>query len=802
MIKQVCISDARGPRFFTHADFPLAIGSQPGADIHINSGNETSTTAFLIIIVSRAFIDPEDKTAKILINSDQVTGQQEIQHDDILQIEDSIFHCEIIGDILSISLYDDQSHLVENNYSIATHGDLIEPIPLPSIPTDSQDNKTFKRLVLLLGLTFFVLLALIIAYVFTTKTLLIEVEPTPDAVALSGKIWPLKIKGRYLVQPGKYSLEVTKTGYYPLQKEINVTKHQSQSLTFTLNKKPGYLSITSQPDNGVLILINSHKYGPTPINDLELTAGTYSLEAHAERYQPYSTQLNIEGKENHQNLAITLLPNWADVSINSKPIDAEVWLNGVNKGTTPMNLDLLAGNYNLELRHPDYLPYTTDFAVVANEPLQLPTAELFSSPSHLVITSTPPKASVSIAGVEQGITPLTIRLIPNIQHSIILSKSGFRMNQQTVTLKPSEQQTLSAKLEAILGTVILNVEPKDSEIFINGKFVGSGTVRLSLPSATHRMEIRKSGYEVFERMITPTAASPQVLNVTLNRITSAANIDKPSLIRTHQGQELRLIVAGKFSMGAPRREQGQRSNETLHIVELQRPFYISTTEVTNAQFADFIPTHSSGTYKGNDLSIPHLPVAKVSWEEAARYCNWLSEKSGLEKVYQEQGGKIITVQPIPSGYRLPTETEWAWVARIQGDGSATQKYGWGDTFPPVQVLSNYADQSASNILDIVIDNYNDGFATAAPVGSFRANRFGIFDLDGNVAEWSHDYHSIYPSLSGEVFINPIGPATGSSHVIRGASWMRGDISNTRLSYRDRNNKKRVDVGFRIAKYID
>ncbi len=801
MIKQVCITDAGGPRFYTHADFPLAIGSHPGADIHITSDNLVTTTAFLIIIVNRTYIEPEDKTAKITINNEQVLGQQEIQHNDILQIEGSTFHCEHIGDTFSISLYDDQAHLVTNNHDAASHGELIEPISLSSATTSAQTNKKIARLLSILGLLVFAMLALVITYVFTAKTLLIEVEPTPDGIALSGKIWPLKVKGRYLVQPGNYLLEVIKSGYYPIQKEIKVTKYQSQSLSFTLQKKPGYLNISSVPKYGVQILINDQEHGVTPIEKLELAAGTYSLQAYAKRYQPYSTQLVIEGKEQSQNINIELLPNWAEVSINSKPAKAEVWLNGINKGITPLTLDLLAGNYNVELRHTDYLPYTKEFLVIANKPLALPLVELFKNPSHLVITSIPSKAIVSIAGIEQGITPLTVQLNPNIDHALTLTKPGYRAAQQTVTLKPGEQQTLSAKLEAILGTVMLNVDPQDSEVFINGKFVGSGTLKLSLPSNTQRLEIRKSGYEVYEKMITPTADSPQVINVMLNRITSATNIDKPSLIRTSQGQELKLIFGGKFSMGASRREQGRRSNETLHTVELQRPFYIGTTEVTNAQFAKFRATHSSGTYKSNDLSGPNLPVTNVNWEDAARYCNWLSEKDGLEKVYQEQNGALKAVHPVPSGYRLPTESEWEWVARMQSNGN-TQRYGWGNTFPPIQVTGNYADKSASGILDIVIDGYDDGFATAAPIGSYRANYFGIFDLGGNVAEWCHDYHSIYPSLSDEVFIDPVGPASGSNHVIRGASWKRGDISSTRLSYRDRDDKKRIDVGFRIAKYID
>ena len=276
-------------------------------------------------------------------------------------------------------------------------------------------------------------------------------------------------------------------------------------------------------------------------------------------------------------------------------------------------------------------------------------------------------------------------------------------------------------------------------------------------------------------------------------------------MRTSEGQELKLIFGGKFSMGAPRREQGRRSNETLHSVELVRPFYVSVHEITNQQFSAFRNSHDSGSYKSHDLSMDNLPVVNVSWEDAAMYCNWLSEKDGLNKVYREESGALVAKNPIPNGYRLLTESEWEWVARIQSSNSM-HRYEWGNSFPPTQVSGNYADQSAAELLDPVFPDYNDGFITAAPVGSFKANFFGIYDMGGNVAEWCHDYHSIYPSLSDEIFIDPTGPVIGQAidnkHVIRGASWMRGDLSSTRLSYRDRDNDTRIDVGFRIAKYID
>ncbi len=789
MINQVFIMDAHGPQFYTRADFPLALGSRPD-----------TTATILSLRAHRVYVEPEERTDNIRVNHRPVLKQMEIRHDDRLQIGDCTFHIEHIGDTFSLSLYDDPLHLAGQEPGIVPHGERIEPVAVP-VTAKKQSGKRRPRLFALAGVLVFSALVLVLIHVFTAKSLLIEIDPAPDRMTLHGKIWPLRVQGRYLVRPGNYVLEANKSGYSSLKREIRVTAQPSQAQAFTLVKKPGYLSVTSVPEKGVALSIDGQAYGDTPVEKLELTPGTYVLRAIADWYQPYSRQLVIEGEQKPQDLHIRLQPNWAEVSIDSRPRDAEVWLNGIQYGITPLTLGLLAGEYRLELRHPDYMTHTTDFQAVANEPLALPPAQLFGSESHLVITSTPSRASVFIAGEEQGSTPLTVKLSPNTEHSITLAKPGFRSSQQTVLMKPGEQQTLAATLEAIPGTVIVTVDPEDSEVFVQDRLAGKGLVKLTLPSTAHRLEVRKSGFEVHQQTITPAPGAPQVIHVVLNRITRAAEPHSPARIHTRQGQALVLVTGGTFSMGSARREQGRRTNETLHTVALQRPFYIATTEVTNARFAAFMPAHHSGTYKGHDLSAPDLPVVNVRWADAARYCNWLSEKEGLEGVYREQGGVWVAKNPLPSGYRLPTESEWEWVARSRG-GGVLQKYGWGADFPPVQVTGNYADRSAAGLLGTTLRNYEDSFATAAPVASFKANPFGIFDLGGNVAEWCHDYHSLYPALSEEVFVDPAGPASGSKHVIRGASWMRSDLSNTRLSYRDQDNTKRVDVGFRIARYPD
>lgn len=177
MIEQVCITDHKGPRFYRQADFPISIGTGSHVELEVVGDRRKSDPAFLIIIVNRAYIDPENSSMNILINSEKVSGQKELQHDDILEIEGTAFHCEHIGNILSISLYEDDAHLVSRNEAIASDGELIEPI----IPLLTKENKKPKkqltRFFTLIGILLFGLLAVILGYILTAKSLLIEIEP-------------------------------------------------------------------------------------------------------------------------------------------------------------------------------------------------------------------------------------------------------------------------------------------------------------------------------------------------------------------------------------------------------------------------------------------------------------------------------------------------------------------------------------------------------------------------------------------------------------------------------------------------
>jgi formylglycine-generating enzyme required for sulfatase activity len=314
-----------------------------------------------------------------------------------------------------------------------------------------------------------------------------------------------------------------------------------------------------------------------------------------------------------------------------------------------------------------------------------------------------------------------------------------------------------------------------------------------------RIEIRKEGYETFVTEITPRPDFPQTIEATLANLEAKSKAAAPpGKLSSAHGFGLVLVAPRRFQMGAPRREPGRRANEAERTVEITRPFYLAETEVTNRQFREFRKAHKSGAVQSYNLEVDDHPVVRVTWEEAAAYCNWLSASESLPAAYLAEGSTYVLASPPNAGYRLPTEAEWALAARY-ATGSST-KYPWGDSLPIPEGAGNFADESASGLVPTTLPKYNDSFPATAPAESFAPNALGIYNLGGNAAEWVNDRYAINPAEGGEAR-DPLGPEKGEFHVIRGASFLTGSITQLRLSYRDYGKDARPDVGFRIARWV-
>jgi len=200
----------------------------------------------------------------------------------------------------------------------------------------------------------------------------------------------------------------------------------------------------------------------------------------------------------------------------------------------------------------------------------------------------------------------------------------------------------------------------------------------------------------------------------------------------------------------------------------------------------------------------------VSWNDAAKYCNWLSLKEGLQPYYKEVNGRMTAKSILPEGkitkgYRLPFESEWSYAARVSQRKKAV-RFPWSGSYPPIMLSGNFADESAAAYLSSIIKGYNDKHIVSAPAGLFAKNPAGFFDMGGNVSEWCHDFYSANSVLtagfkrSDKIEIDPKGPETGSHHVVRDSSWRDASITELRLAYRSYSLRAQDDIGFRIARY--
>jgi formylglycine-generating enzyme required for sulfatase activity len=235
------------------------------------------------------------------------------------------------------------------------------------------------------------------------------------------------------------------------------------------------------------------------------------------------------------------------------------------------------------------------------------------------------------------------------------------------------------------------------------------------------------------------------------------------------------IRASTFQMGCTKEQISDCDidERPVHKVLLNRNFLIGTYEVTQGLYERIMGDNPSffsscGT---------RCPVENVSWYDAIAFTNALNDSLGLQRCYTFTSHQEISFVGITCrGYRLPTETEWEYVARSNQDFIF----------------------SGGQEIDLLAWYINNSFSQTHPVGQKIGNRFGIFDMSGNVLEWVWDWKKIYKRDTKR---NPTGPEIGEIRVARGGSWA-GQEFQMRVTYRYSGgfpNQRENFIGFRLAK---
>jgi formylglycine-generating enzyme required for sulfatase activity len=228
-----------------------------------------------------------------------------------------------------------------------------------------------------------------------------------------------------------------------------------------------------------------------------------------------------------------------------------------------------------------------------------------------------------------------------------------------------------------------------------------------------------------------------------------------------------VIPAGKFIMGSPENEPDREASEgPKHEVAVAQPFAVSKFEVTFEEW-DACVTATACPRVPDRWGRGEMPVINVSWGEAKQYVGWLSRLTSRE-------------------YRLLTEAEWEYAARA----GAHTSYSWGED--PGKGNAN-CDGCGSQW----------DLRQTAPVGSFKPNAFGLYDMHGNVWEWVEDsWHENYDGAprDGSAWLPGGDP---SFRVVRGGSWRNESARSVRAAVRaERHANVRFDtLGFRVARTI-
>jgi len=266
--------------------------------------------------------------------------------------------------------------------------------------------------------------------------------------------------------------------------------------------------------------------------------------------------------------------------------------------------------------------------------------------------------------------------------------------------------------------------------------------------------------------------------------------------------KLVLVPAGRFLMGSSPKEleilkresgkagvlgdQAQSDEDPQHEITLTKPFFMGACPVTRGQFAAFVADdgYQTDAEKGGGAVVwdgsawdkvagtswkkpgfeqtDDHPAVCVSHNDAAAYCAWLSKKTGR------------TVA-------LPTEAQWEYACRA---GTAAA-YLWGDAPDGGKGWCNAADQAAKKVMGDRWSyfTWDDGFAHTSPVGKFKPNAFGLYDMPGNASQWCSDWYDRgYYAKSPKA--DPQGPADGAHRVLRGGGWFAPPLG-CRSAGRDR-----------------
>jgi len=501
-------------------------------------------------------------------------------------------------------------------------------------------------------------------------------------------------------------------------------------------------------------------------------------------------------------------------TIRTEPAGALVVLGDHAQKSPATFADLEPRQYNLRIMSPGYEPVETSVDLRRKHAPDLPPFRLVRSRGALQIQSEPQGAQFWIKSEDgqisrEGVTSQTIADLPTGKYSIIIRRGDWEMRDD---VEVQRGDTTSKSFAFVSATTNITSEPNGAEIFVDGKSRGRAPLRLDLPARAHELVAHLDGWPDELQKIDVNAQRENAARFVFAngsvKITSAPGGATVIANGKELGQTPLVIEEVKpGDVTYDLRLAGYKSGSVSGKVEPQQQTFLAARleksvgpvpgqPFTNSLGMKFVPLgdiqisvwetrvqdyEAFCRATGRHYEPPDFhqtatdPSVKVSWFDAMAFCKWLTEREHEENLIEDR-----------QVYRLPTDLEWSMAVGLVNESGATpeirdgkikNEFPWGKQWPPPNSVGNYG----------VATGRRRG--ATMPVGSFKPNSLGLYDLGGNVWEWCLDTYK--------------GGASATSRdwgVLRGGSWATSNRLEMQSSYRnvvDRNDRD-VIYGFRCV----
>ncbi len=636
------------------------------------------------------------------------------------------------------------------------------------------------------------LAAVPIAVLLSARAFDLSIAPAKAAAMASWKRsegYLLGIGSRILLFSEQGTITIEAKGFEPYRRDIDKSSERRQ-IEAILQALPGMAVITVASPSDFSLFVDDVPRGTASQTKVKLDRGPHSVRIDGANIKPIQADIDIEGYDEIQYFKFETEPANSAFAIRTAPPDALIFLDGNEIGRGAYDGFVAPGEHEITVEREGYHGRQLRFAAEPDKNTDLGLIELSPQPATLSVASTPSGAAVLVDGQFRGTTPVEMSVPPLRTHRLVIRKTGYEPLTTRIKPRPGESidRTFRLGSHTFEARVTTNLEAR---VTVNGVAKGFTPAKVTVREGD-RIAVSRDGYQTQSVVVDPVGGAERSYAFTMMRPKEFAFHQAPLQTTPANGIILRKFPPARFRI--PSAQDGTATIEK----QLTRPFYIGVREVT---YRDYLAFDAQTIPRG--LSEQH-PVTNLTWSEAARFCNWLSEQSGLAPAYEfDDAGEPKRVLTRSLGYRLPTEAEWEAVSGFDfARGRAVGPYPWGESPQIPRAYANLAGREADaagpgNFLFDHVDNH----AVTAPVGSYAANFNGLFDLAGNVAEWVSDYHAPLPTLGGEPLVDPLGPPTGLDHLIKGSSFRSHTLPELAIESRTLVAGRSDAVGFRVARWI-